>query len=147
MARQFRAKKRAFSTTAFTRMPPEGTIPGGLLHGHSASNRNRFLQITDVIDANDVACIADRFIASDVRLAQDVGLSEIAFALRNSRDGFTLWVENGAYRPRPVILLNVRCHADELVAALNKDRGRPTHFLLDLVNQPEVVIHPDRPKM
>src|SRR6266566_2438134 len=89
---------------------------------------------------DDVACIADWFIASDVRLAQDVGLSEIAFALRNSRDGFTLWVENGAYRPRPVILFNVRCHADELVAALSKDRGRPTHFLLDLVNQHEVVI-------
>src|SRR5258706_7668962 len=105
------------------------------------------LQITDVIDADVAACIADWFIASDVRLAQDVSLSEIAFALRNSRDGFTLWVENGAYRPRPVILLNVRCHADELVAALNKDRGRPTHFLLDLVNQHEVVIHLGRPKM
>src|SRR5882757_8992369 len=99
------------------------------------------LQITDVIDADDVACIADRFIASDVRLAQDVRL------LRNSRDGFTLWVENGAYRPRPVILLNVRCHADELVAALNKYRGRSTHFLLDLVNQHEVVIHLCRAKM
>src|SRR5258705_3846786 len=105
------------------------------------------LQITDVIDADNVACIADRFIASDVRLAQDVGLSEIAFALRNSRDGFTLWVENGAYRPRPVILLNVRCHADELVTALNKYRGRSTHFLLDLVTQHEVVIHLCRPKM
>src|SRR5882757_9101565 len=105
------------------------------------------LQITDVIDADDVACIADRFIASDVRLAQDVGLSEIAFALRNSRDGFTLWVENGAYRPRPVILLNVRCHADELVAALNKDGGGPTRFLLDLVNQHEIVIHLGRAKM
>src|SRR5882724_12329663 len=96
---------------------------------------------------DDVACIADWFIASDVRLAQDVGLSEIAFALRNSRDGFTLWVENGAYRPRPVILLNVRCHADELVAALNKDGGGPTRFLLDLVNQQEIVIHLDRAKM
>src|SRR5260370_5588581 len=63
------------------------------------------LQIADIIDADNVAaCIADWFIASDVRLAEDVGLSEIAFALRNSRDGFTLWVENGSYRPRPVIL-------------------------------------------
>src|ERR1700692_815998 len=100
------------------------------------------LQIADVIDADDVAvCIADWFIASDVRLAQDVGLSEIAFALRNSRDGFTLWVKNGAYPSRPVILLNVRCHADELVPAPNKDCGRPTRFLLDLVNQREIVIH------
>src|SRR5216684_1384754 len=90
---------------------------------------------------------ADWFIASDVRLAQDVGLSEIAFTLRNSRDGFTLWVENGAYRPRPIILLNVRCHADELVAALNKDGGGPTRFLLDLVNQHEIVIHLGRAKM
>src|SRR3984893_17515349 len=106
------------------------------------------LQIADVIDADDVAaCIADWFIAGDVRLAQDVGLSEIAFALRNSPDGFTLWVENAAYRPRPVILFNVRCHADELVAALNKERGRPTRFLLDLVNQHEVVIHLGRAKM
>src|SRR5436190_7952430 len=84
-------------------------------------------QIADVIDADDVvACVADWFIASDVRLAQDVGLSEIAFALRNSRDRFALRVENRAYRPRPVILLNIRCHADELVAALNKDCGRST---------------------
>src|ERR1700692_2012331 len=106
------------------------------------------LQIADVIDADDVAaCIADWFIASDVRLAQDVDLSEIAFALRNNRDDFTLWVENGAYRPRPVILLDVRCHTDELVAALDKDCGRPTRFLLDLVNQHEIVIHLGRAKM
>src|SRR5216683_2125633 len=131
------------------RMPPEGTIPGGLLSWTlCVRSEPLVLQITDVIDADDVAaCIADWFIASDVRLAQDVGLSEIAFALRNSRDGFTLWVENGAYRPRPVILFNVRCHADELVAALNKDRGRPTHFLLHLVNQHKVVIHLGRAKM
>src|ERR1700730_16034414 len=60
---------------------------------------------------------------------------------------FTLWVENWAYRPRPVIILNVRCHADELVAALNKDGGGPTRFLLDLVNQHEIVIHRGRAKM
>jgi len=58
------------------------------------------LQIADVVYADDVvAGIADWFIASDVRLTQDVGLSEIAFALRNNRDGSTLWVENSAYRP------------------------------------------------
>src|SRR5260370_15484082 len=130
------------------RMPPEGTILRGLLSwALCVRSEPLVLQIADVIDADDVACIADWFIASDVRLAQDVRLSEIAFALRYSRDGFTLWVENGAYRPRPVILLNVRCHADELVAALNKDRGRTTHFLLDLVNQHEVVIHLGRAKM
>src|SRR5216110_517197 len=123
-------------------MPPEGTILRGLLSWTlCVRSEPLVLQITDVIDADDVACIADRFIASDVRLAQNVRFSEIAFALRNSRDGFTLWVENGAYRPRPVILLNVRCHADELVAALNKDCGGPTRFLLDLVNQHEIVIH------
>src|SRR6266403_6345697 len=105
------------------------------------------LQITDVVDADDVACIADWFIAGDVRLAQDVGLSEIAFALRNGPEGLTLWVENSAYRPRPIIFLYVRCYADELVAALNKDCGRSTHFLLDLVNQHEVVIHLGRSKM
>ena len=84
----------------------------GCFHEHSASDRNHLvLQITDVIDADDLAaCIADWFIASDVRLAQDVGLSEIAFALRNSCDGFTLRVKNGAYRcvgrgrSRPVIV-------------------------------------------
>src|SRR5260370_38354501 len=130
------------------RMPPEGTILRGLLSwALCVRSKPLVLQITDVVDADDVACIADWFIASDVRLAQDVSLSEIAFALRNSRDGFTLWVENGAYRPRPVILLNVRCHADELVAALNKDGGGPTRFLLDLVNQHEVVIHLCRAKM
>src|SRR6267378_5335493 len=140
---------RFFSATTFKECRPEGTILRGLLSRTlCVGSEPLVLQITDVIDADDVAaCIADWFIASDVRLAQDVGLSEIAFALRNSRDGITLWVENGAYRPRPVILFNVRCHADELVAALNKDRGRTTHFLLDLVNQHEVVIHLGRAKM
>src|SRR5439155_14782778 len=99
-------------------------------------------QIADVIDADDiVACITDWFIASDIRLAQDVGLSKIAFALRKSCNGFTFWVKKGTYRSRPVILLNVRCYADELVAALNKDCGRSAHFLLDLINQNEVIIH------
>src|SRR4051794_36975460 len=74
---------------------------------------------------------ANWFIASNISLAQDVGFSEIAFALRNSRDGFTLGIENGACRARPVILFDVCCHADELVTALNEDRGRPTRFLLD----------------
>src|SRR3954466_907376 len=78
------------------------------------------LQIADIIDTDDgVACIADWFIASGVRLAQDVGLSEVAFALRNRRDGFSLWVENGANCPRSVVLLNVCRHADEVGA-----RGR-----------------------
>src|SRR3954470_20748743 len=100
------------------------------------------LQIADIIDTDDgVACIADWFIASGVRLAQDVGLSEVAFALRNRRNGFSLWVENGANCPRSVVLLNVRRHTDEVVAALNKERGRPTLFLLDLVNQHKVIIH------
>src|SRR5947208_3511341 len=137
-----------FSVPPHSKNAPEGTILRGLLSSTlCVRSEPLVLQITDVIDADDVACIADWFIASDVRLAQDVGLSEIAFALRNSRDGFTLWVENGAYRPQPVILFNVRCHADELVAALNKDRGGPTLFLLDLVNQHEVVIHLGRAKM
>src|SRR5689334_1355028 len=93
------------------------------------------LQIADVIDSDDVvACIADWLIPCDVRLSQDTGFSEIALALRNSREGFSLWVENGADRPRAVVLLHVRCHADELVAALNENRCRPTHFLLDLIN-------------
>src|SRR2546430_13100304 len=142
-----KGQKRAFSTTrsqnAARGYDPERTASWTLC----VRSEPLVLQITDVIDADDVACIADRFIASDVRLAQNVRFSEIAFALRNSRDGFTLWVENGAYRPRPVILLNVRCHADELVAALNKDRGRSTNFLLHLVNQHEVVIHLCRAKM
>src|SRR6266850_913690 len=140
--------KAGFQYQRVHRMPPEGTIPWRAASWTlCVRSEPLVLQITDVIDADDVACIADRFIASDVRLAQDVGLSEIAFALRNSRDGFTLWVENGAYRPRPVILFNVRCHADELVAALNKERGGPTRFLLDLVNQHEIVIHLGRAKM
>src|SRR6201999_2911778 len=69
---------------------PEGTI----LRGQPSrtlcvESEPLVLQITDIIDADDVAaCIADWRIASDVRLAQDVDLSEIAFALRNSRDGF-----------------------------------------------------------
>src|SRR5882724_6085189 len=137
------------SSVPFKECRPEGTILRGLpSRTLCVGSEPLVLQIADIIDADDVAaCIADWFIASDVRLAQDVGLSEIAFALRNSRDGFTLWVENGAYRPRPVILLNVRCHADELVAALNKDGGSPTRFLLDLVNQQEIVIHLGRAKM
>src|SRR3977135_4013998 len=142
------------STDGCFSVPPhsKNAVPRAILSGLPSRtlcvSEPLVLQITDIIDADDVAaCIADWFIASDVRLAQDVGLSEIAFALRNSRDGFTLWVENGAYRPRPVILLNVRCHADELVAALNKERGRPTRFLLDLVNQHEVVVHLGRAKM
>src|SRR3981081_1116293 len=103
--------------------------------------------MADVIDADDVAaCIADRFIAGDVRLTQNLRFSEVAFALHNSRDGFTLWIENGAYRPRAVILLNGRGHADDLVAALNKDCGRPTRFLLNIVNQDEIVIHLGRAK-
>src|ERR1700730_10209023 len=138
--------KAGFQYHRVHRMPPEGPWRAASWT-LCVRSEPLVLQITDVIDADDVACIADRFIASDVRLAQDVGFSEIAFALRNSRDGFTLWVENGAYRPRPVILLNVRCHADELVAALNKYRGRSTHFLLDLVNQHEVAIHLCRAKM
>src|SRR5882762_6731184 len=132
------------------RMPPPKvrSLRGPLSWTLCVRSEPLVLQITDIIDADDGAsCIADWFIASDVRLAQDVGLSKIAFALRNSRDGFTLWVENGAYRPRPVILLNVRCHADELVAALNKDGGGPTRFLLDLVNQHEIVVHLGRAKM
>ena len=64
--------------------------------GFSAGLHSEFrliLQIADIIDADDVvACIANWFIASDVRLAQDVGLSEVAFALRDSRDGLSLWV-------------------------------------------------------
>src|SRR5438105_9132696 len=130
-------QKRAFSTTVFTECRPRVGPWRAASWTLCVRSEPLVLQITDVIDADDVACIADRFIASDVRLAQDVGLSEIPFALRNSRDGFTFWIENGAYRPRPVILLDVRCHADELVAALNKYRGRSTHFLLNLVNQHE----------
>ena len=100
---------------------PRSTILGAVSWTLCVRSEPLVLQIADVIDADDVvACIADRFIASDVRLAQDVGLSEIAFALRNSRDGFTLWVENGAYRARPVILLNVRCHADRRVTQLTQ---------------------------
>src|ERR1700722_8299108 len=64
------------------------------------------LQIADVIDADDVvAFIADWFIASDVRLAQDVGLSEIASAVRNCPDGFTFRVENSAYPRDPSSVL------------------------------------------
>src|SRR3954453_21242168 len=76
------------------------------------------LQIACIIDSDDVAaCIADWFIARDVRLSQNLDLPEVAFVLRNGGDGLTLWVENGADRPGSIILLNVRCHADELVAA------------------------------
>src|SRR5258706_13835297 len=106
------------------RMPPPRvrSLRGPLSWTLCVRSEPLVLQIADVIDSDDVAaCIADWFIASDVRLAQDVGLSEIAFALRNSREGFTIWVENGVYRPLPDILHNVRCHADELVAVLNKD--------------------------
>src|SRR5258706_16459026 len=132
------------------RMPPPRvrSLRGPLSWTLCVRSEPLVLQIADVVDADDVAaCIADWFIASDVRLAQDVGLSEIAFALRNSRDGSTLWVENGAYRPRSIVLLNVRCHADELVADPNKDCGRPTCFLLNLINQNKIVIHLGRAKM
>src|ERR1700738_2942813 len=138
-----------FSAPPHSKNAPEDTILRRLLSWTlCVRSEPLVLQIADVIDSDDVAaCIANWFIASDVRLAQDIGLSEIIFALRNSRDRFTLWVEKGAYRPRPVILLDVRRHADELVAALNEDRGRPTHLLLDRVNQHEVVIHLGRAKM
>src|SRR5882724_950292 len=84
------------SSVPFKECRPEGTILRGLpSRTLCVGSEPLVLQIADIIDADDVAaCIADWFIASDVRLAQDVGLSEIAFALRNSRDGVTLWVEN-----------------------------------------------------
>src|ERR1700682_3905869 len=82
-----------FSVPPHSKNAPEGTILRGLLSRTlCVRSEPLVLQIADVIDADDIAaCIADWFIASDVRLAQDVGLSEIAFALRNSRDGFTLF--------------------------------------------------------
>src|SRR5260370_7416334 len=116
------------------RMPPPRvrSLRGPLSWTLCVRSEPLVLQIADVVDADDVvACIADWFIASDVRLAQDIGLSEIAFALRNSRDRFALRVENRAYRPRTVILLNIRCHADELVPSLNKNSACSTPFLLD----------------
>src|SRR3954471_15059699 len=65
-----------------------------------AWGRALFLQITDIIDTDDVvAGIADGLIAGGVRLAQDVDVPVETFALRDRRDRFALGVQNRADGP------------------------------------------------